>query len=100
MDITLKSSDGALIGAHKANLELYGEAFPPADAFRGQDGPEIVELSERGDTLKLLLRFMHKGRYPDTSSLDAQAFYAFAEAAGKYEVYSAMAVCVERMLSM
>lgn len=83
-----------LIGAHKANLEQYSEGFPAVDAFIKIDGP--VQLTEDGETLKLLMQFMHKHKLPDLADLTGYSvhrLFSLGEASEKYCVYSAMAVC-------
>lgn len=94
VDVVIRSSDEVLIGAHKANLEQYSEGFPAADEVISVDGP--VNLTEDGETLKLLMQFMHKQRLPDLAGLTGsrvRLLFSLGEAAEKYFVYSAMAVC-------
>lgn len=94
IDIALRSSDQRVIGAHKANLEQYSEGFPAADGVISVDGP--VTLSEDIETLKLLMQFMHKQKYANLSDLTGsrvRLLCSLGEAAEKYFVYSAMAVC-------
>ncbi|KAJ2913669.1 hypothetical protein MD484_g6745, partial [Candolleomyces efflorescens] len=92
VDIILKSSDGVLIGGHKANLDTYSEGFPPATLIAPTIGlPEVVDFEEKSETLVLLLRFMHKVQFPDIAELDAEKLFALADAAEKWRVLSAMA---------
>ncbi|KAF6752325.1 hypothetical protein DFP72DRAFT_815540, partial [Ephemerocybe angulata] len=92
VDVILQSTvDGSLIGAHRKCLEDFSDGFPPSDAVTASMEP--VPLSEDGDTLRLLMKFMHKQRYPAMSSLQLQRIFDLGEAAEKYMVYSAMSAC-------
>ncbi|KAF6745855.1 hypothetical protein DFP72DRAFT_1175867 [Ephemerocybe angulata] len=89
VDLVLQSSDGKLIGAHRTNMEHFSDGFPTCDSVTSTSEP--VPLTEDGETLTLLLRFMHKHKYPGLTPMDAASIFALAEAAEKYMVYSAMA---------
>ncbi|KAJ2924907.1 hypothetical protein H1R20_g12171, partial [Candolleomyces eurysporus] len=91
IDIILRSSDGYLIGAHRSNLDQYSDGFPDINA--PMDATQPVDLVEDADTLKILMRFMHKQRYPKVSWLETRQIFALAEAAEKYLVYSAISAC-------
>ncbi|KAF5311273.1 hypothetical protein D9611_012612 [Ephemerocybe angulata] len=94
VDVILKSSvDGSLIGAHRKCLEVFSNGFPTSDSVTPSLDP--VPLSEDGDTLRLLMKFMHNQRYPDMSSLDLATIFDLGEAAEKYIVHSAIAMCRE-----
>ncbi|KAF6745832.1 hypothetical protein DFP72DRAFT_1175852 [Ephemerocybe angulata] len=95
VDLILRSSDKALIGAHKANLEHFSDGFPSADSVSDSDEP--VDLSEDGATLKLLLSGMHKQKHPTLSGLGSDQLLALAEAGEKYFVYGVMVACSERI---
>jgi hypothetical protein len=96
-DLTLQSSDGVLYKVHRKNLEFHSEPFAAADAISATSdnsgGAEIVHLSERSTVLDLLLQYMYRQRQPDLEKVDFQILAELAEAAEKYEVYSAMTVC-------
>jgi hypothetical protein len=96
-DLTLQSSDGILYKVHRKNLVLHSETFAAADAISAAtgavDNSEIVSLSENSQTLDLLLQFMYRQRQPDLAVVDFKTLTELAEAAEKYEVYSAMAIC-------
>ncbi|KAF6745834.1 hypothetical protein DFP72DRAFT_642053 [Ephemerocybe angulata] len=100
VDVILQSTvDGSLIGAHRKCLEDFSDGFPSSDAVTASMDP--VPLSEDGDTLKLLMKFMHKQRYPPMSGLDPSSVFDLGEAAEKYMVYSAMSPCrdlIERIV--
>ncbi|KAF6742935.1 hypothetical protein DFP72DRAFT_829217, partial [Ephemerocybe angulata] len=89
VDLVLKSSGGKLIGAHRTNMEHFSDGFPTCDSVTSTSEP--VPLTEDGETLTLLLKFMHKHKYPGLTPMDAPSVFALAEAAEKYMVYSAMA---------
>ncbi|KAJ3531236.1 hypothetical protein NMY22_g8240 [Coprinellus aureogranulatus] len=100
VDIVLRSSDKCLIGAHKENLAHFSEAFPTPDSVTSSDTP--VDLSENGEALRSLMQFMHHHRLPTLDKsfnfLDGpSSLFALAEAAEKYLVYSAMALCNVRI---
>ena len=90
VDLTLRSSDGMLIGTHKGNLDIYGDGFPA-----GGTAPDLalpVDLPEDAETLNILLQFTHKHPYPDIYPLPGPKMFDVADAAEKYMVHSAMAV--------
>lgn len=91
VDVILRSSDGYLIGAHQSNLDQYSDGFP--DSNTQMDATQPVDLVEDADTLKILMRFMHKQRYPKVSWLETTQIFSLAEAAEKYLVYSAISAC-------
>ena len=96
----LKSSDDVLFGAHSTNLEMWSSGFPPA-SFCDQSGSlDIVPLTEAADVLGLLLQYMHHQRQPDSSKFGFDVLSRLAEAAEKYEIFSAMEVCRIRMRSV
>ncbi|KAJ3545037.1 hypothetical protein NMY22_g2583 [Coprinellus aureogranulatus] len=97
VDIVLRSSDKALIGAHQTNLAQFSEGFPsPSDV---NSSSEPVDLTEDGGTLNLLMQFMHKQRHPNLSMQETSisTTLKLAEAAEKYLVYAAMNACYIRI---
>jgi hypothetical protein len=54
-------------------------------------------MSEESQVLDLLFMFMYPNRQPNLEKLDFRVFADLAEAAEKYEVFSAMAACHTRM---
>ena len=70
---------------------MYTEGFPGADV------PVHDEIAETATTLELLFQYMCRQRQPDLSRLRPQELAKLAEAAEKYQVYSAMEVCKLRM---
>ncbi|KAJ7440249.1 hypothetical protein FB451DRAFT_1377648 [Mycena latifolia] len=97
-DVTFRSSDGVLFHLHRKNLEVCTEGFPPAEI--STRGESVVDLSETSATLELLFQFIYPQRHP---ALDTPPFGVLdppAEAAEKYQVFSAMNICHIRMRDM
>jgi hypothetical protein len=84
VDVHIVSSDSVAIGAHTVNLALFGGGFP---------SEKVIHLEEASDVLQLLLRFMHNTRQPDLNTTSFSQLFSLAEAAEKYQVYSAMGNC-------
>jgi hypothetical protein len=61
--------------------------------------PEVIDLEETSEALALLLRFMHKVQYPDTAQLSDEKLFALADAAEKWRVLSAVAICNAHIMS-
>nr|GAT50047.1 predicted protein [Mycena chlorophos] len=98
VDVVFRSSGGDLLGAHSANLSQFAAAFPPA-AFVQTQQLEIVPMEETTAVLEILLQYMHHQVQPDSSTWAFSLLQAVAEAAEKYIVFSAMAVCKLQMRS-
>ncbi|KAG6864434.1 hypothetical protein C0991_009560, partial [Blastosporella zonata] len=75
-------------------LEINAGLFPPStlDA-KG----EMVSLTEDASTLENLFRYVYPQRHSDVDLLTFEDLYKLAEAAEKYEVYSAISVCKMRL---
>ena len=98
-DITFKSADDVLFFIHRQNLEMYAGGFPPAEFKSSRD--DIVPMVESSLTLDMLFTFMYyPGPLPDMEKLPFEAISDLAEAAEKYEVFSAIAACNEYMMWM
>lgn len=89
-DVIFRSRDKVNFHIHKINLETSAEGFPPSQ-FSTQG--EIVPLTETAATLELLFCFVYPSEFPDLEDRDFETLYALAEAAEKYRVYAAMALC-------
>lgn len=85
--MTFQSCDGMLIRIHLKNLEAHAAGFPPSE-FDTND--EAVLLSEDSSTLELLFRFIYPSRHPDLEYLKFEPLALLAEAAEKYEIFSAI----------
>ncbi|KZP05147.1 hypothetical protein FIBSPDRAFT_678043, partial [Athelia psychrophila] len=94
-DVTFRSCDGILFKLHYANMKATSEGFSPPEGTSSQD--EIVSLTEDGDTLELLFQYIYPQRYPDPKDVEFTLLVKLAEAAEKYQVYTAMLICHVRM---
>jgi hypothetical protein len=93
-DVTFLSSDDVLFRIHKLNLTVSAGGFaPPEFETRG----EFIHLAESALTLELLFQFCYPDRHPDVEMLEFSEFAILAEAAEKYQVFSAMNVCKIRI---
>ena len=72
-------------------MEYSSEVFPPSDSVSTSSDP--VDLSEKSETLKLLMHFVHKTQYPDILDLGEEELFALANAAEKYVIHNAMGMC-------
>ncbi|ESK89083.1 hypothetical protein Moror_5316 [Moniliophthora roreri MCA 2997] len=97
-NITLQSSDKVLFRIHRVNLEMHSQVF--ADAASSTVGTvdnEVVALSESSAVLEVMLQYMYLQRQPDLRRLEFEIMKDLAEAVEKYQIYSAMGVCSQRM---
>lgn len=93
-DVTVRSADDVHFHLHRKNLEINTGAFPPSELeTRG----EVVRLSENAQVLELLFQFIYPMHHPSLAATPFETLLALAEAAEKYEVYSAMNMCQVRM---
>lgn len=75
----------------RARLDRAADFVPPQDL---QSSPtELVPLTEDAGTLDLLFRFVYCERHVSLEGMSFERIAALAEAAEKYLVYSAMAIC-------
>ncbi|KAJ7885378.1 hypothetical protein B0H13DRAFT_1628305, partial [Mycena leptocephala] len=82
-DIAFRSSDQIIFRVHIKNLETHSDGFPrPRSA-------EVVDLTEPAATLDLLFQYMYPQRQPDLNEVELPLLANLAEAAEKYQVYSA-----------
>ncbi|KAK7036134.1 hypothetical protein R3P38DRAFT_616274 [Favolaschia claudopus] len=98
-DVIFQSSDGVLFGIHRINLQTNTEGFPPPEIQFASTG-EVVSLSESSSTLDRLFQFIYPRRHPGLDDIEFDELDALAEAAEKYQVFSAMNICQIRMRSM
>ncbi|KAK7024330.1 hypothetical protein VNI00_016366 [Paramarasmius palmivorus] len=94
IDIILRSSDGKRLGSHTKNLEVFNTAFPSANIV-SHDPEDVIDLSEDGDLLELLLRFSHNREFPDLSTLRIHDVLTFERTADKYGNSFAGLACKE-----
>ena len=83
-----------LLRIHRKNLETNAAGFPPPgfDTLN-----EVIPLTEDSETLELLFQFMYPKRHPDLETAAIEILAPLAEAAEKYEVFSALNMCKVRM---
>ncbi|KAJ2918842.1 hypothetical protein MD484_g1609, partial [Candolleomyces efflorescens] len=94
VDIVFISSDRVRYGIHSKNLEASTGGFPPV---RSQSGlsvtSEPVPLTESSSVLNLLFRFIYPMDRPKVEDMEFKIVIELAEAAEKYQVFSAVHVC-------
>ncbi|KAF9458531.1 hypothetical protein BDZ94DRAFT_1301170 [Collybia nuda] len=90
-DIIFKSFDNVHFKIHRKNLESCTGGFPPAGF---ETLGEILPLTESASTLELLFQFIYPMPQPNLRSCTFEILAAVAEAAEKYQVYSAIYICV------
>lgn len=96
-DIVFLSSDSILFRVHSSNLTCGSEGFAPPTGTSSLSKHDTVQLTETSMTLELLFQFMYPQRPPDLSAMEFKSFMGVAEAAEKYQVYSAMQICAMQM---
>ncbi|TFK64122.1 hypothetical protein BDN72DRAFT_861596 [Pluteus cervinus] len=92
-DVVIQSTDKVRFRLHKKDLATFSGGFPPVELISETNPSEIVHLSEGAIILDLLFSFARAGRYPDIHTLEIKTLVALADAAEKYEVYSAVMAC-------
>ncbi|KAJ3520955.1 hypothetical protein NMY22_g12516 [Coprinellus aureogranulatus] len=91
-DVVFVSSDGVRYGIQSRNLELATGGFPAVDAkITGESEP--VPLTEPSSVLDLLFAFVYPAQLPLIEDMDFGTIMGLAEAAEKYQVYSAIYAC-------
>jgi hypothetical protein len=58
---------------------------------------EEVELTETSDVLEILFQFIYPRKHPSLVNIKFSTLAGVAEAAEKYQVFSAMNICEIRM---
>lgn len=89
-EITFQSSDNVLFKIHATNLKARTAGFSPPECSTFH---EVVSLSETSSTLELLFKFIYPVIQPDLQSVEFDVLANLAEAAEKYQVFSAMSLC-------
>ena len=84
------SSDNVLFNIHRANLRAVTDG-PFAEDFVSS-ATDVSDLTEQSDILEIIFQFVYPGNLPLLDLPEAQLF-SVAEAAEKYRVSPAMAVC-------
>ncbi|KAJ3906224.1 hypothetical protein F5879DRAFT_947083 [Lentinula edodes] len=96
--MTLQSSDNVIFKVHRLNLEMHSQVFADAGGSTvGTVENEIVSLSETSEVLELMLQYVYLQPQPDLQKVEWEVMKDLAEAVEKYEIYSAIGVCSQRM---
>ncbi|PFH51731.1 hypothetical protein AMATHDRAFT_58584 [Amanita thiersii Skay4041] len=95
--VIFQSVDGVKYRIHHKNLECSSNGFPPMEL--GSNEKEVASLSEESKILDLLFVFMYPEPQPDLEKLSFDVLAALAEAAERYQVFSAMAMCKVHMIA-
>jgi len=93
-DVSIGSADGKVFHLQRKYLEATTGGFPSAE-FDTQG--ELIHLTESSIVLEALFRFSYPIKQPDLEDASFEVIAAVAEAAEKYEVFSAMNFCRLRM---
>jgi len=92
--LTFKSSDNILLKIYKKHVHSASGALSDPSFITVENGP--ISLEEPAEVLEILFQFVHppteanRYRQPDLGKLPDDTFFAVAEAAEKYTVFSAM----------
>lgn len=96
-DVTFESSDHVRFRIHSSNLRCASEGFSPPDGTSSSASDEIVHLTETAEVLELLFQFIYPQRQPNLKLIEFAVLSDLAEAAEKYQVFSAMETCKTSM---
>ncbi|KAI5886311.1 uncharacterized protein SCHCODRAFT_01176383 [Schizophyllum commune H4-8] len=89
--VVFRSSDNVLFNIHRANLRAVTDG-PFAEDFVSSE-TDIADLTENSDILEIIFQFVYPGHLPLLDALGSDLLFSLAEAAEKYRVAPAMAVC-------
>jgi hypothetical protein len=78
---------------HRKNLEMHSEGFAAAGECTTPSSSEMLEMLETSAVLELLLQYMYRQPQPDLRQVKFFDLAGLAEAAEKYQVYSAIEIC-------
>ncbi|KIL60517.1 hypothetical protein M378DRAFT_168003 [Amanita muscaria Koide BX008] len=90
-EVTFQSCDGLCYRIHRKNLECTAAAFPAAEFVSKKE--DVVPMLEHSEVLDLLFVFMYPERQPNLRKVAFRVLADLAEAAEKFQVYSAMHTC-------
>jgi len=97
-DAVIQSSDGVIFHLHWKYLQ--GNPGFVRDIAKGSppnEKQETMALDEPSNVLEILFQFIYPRRHPSLEDTDFETLTAVAEAAEKYELFSAMNVCALRL---
>ncbi|KAL1678442.1 hypothetical protein EV122DRAFT_211989 [Schizophyllum commune] len=89
--VIFRSCDGVLFNIHRANLRAVTDG-PFAEDFVSS-ATDVADLTEHSDILKIIFQFVYPGNLPLLEDVPPSFLFLIAEAAEKYRVAPAMAVC-------
>jgi hypothetical protein len=81
---------------HKNILQMHSHGFAAPNGTTSTPD-EVVALSETSSALELLLQYVYPGPQPDLTTVGFTELAGLAEAAQKYEVWSAMEISKAHM---
>lgn len=93
-DVTFQSSDNILFKVSRKDLETFSHGF--SASFASTDPTVAIPLTEPADVLELLFQFTSPlpQEYPDIHDIKPfKVIHGLAEAAEKYQVPAAAAMC-------
>ncbi|KII91400.1 hypothetical protein PLICRDRAFT_507101 [Plicaturopsis crispa FD-325 SS-3] len=90
-DVCFRSCDNVIFRFYRKNLEVHSEGFA-VDGMTSSPS-DVVTVTETSAVLDLLLQFMSRQPQPDMEEIAFAELAGLAEAAEKYQVYSAMQLC-------
>ena len=93
-DLEIRSADGFIFQLHRVVLGVTTGTFPGSEI---DTGGEMVQLTEPANVLAILFAFLYPKAPPDLRGESFEVLAAVAEAVGKYEVFSAVDFCNERL---
>ncbi|KII91407.1 hypothetical protein PLICRDRAFT_38160 [Plicaturopsis crispa FD-325 SS-3] len=90
-DVTLRSRDKVRFLVHHRNVSATSESLAALEIQSVLKG-DVTDLPESSEVLDILLQYMYPQRQPDLQSVSMSILKEVAEAAEKYEVFSAMEI--------
>ncbi|KAH9479311.1 hypothetical protein JR316_0007900 [Psilocybe cubensis] len=92
--VTFSSSDNVLFNLHRTNLRITAGIFPGPEF---DDSGEVIPLQESGDVLSAVFQFVYPERHPKLQmSFEFDFIAEVAEAAEKYQIFTAIDACEAR----
>ena len=94
VDAIFRSSNGVIFKIPRKHLNIFSEGFAAPDVVVTD---EEVPLPETAEILELLFQYCYPRRGPSLKSLPFSIVKSLAESVEKYQVYTALEPCKERM---
>jgi hypothetical protein len=97
-DAVIQSSDGMIFHLHWKYLRVNpGFVRDIAKGPPSNEKQEMMVFDEPSNVLEILFQFIYPRRHPSLEDTDFETLAAVAEAVEKYQVFSAMNLCVLRL---